>query len=143
MLVAMVHMHFSDRIDGKVTWYTWHSLAWRISFLLNLLESIWVFSSTDLISYLYSFLLHSLLSYGKNTSTEKISCWKCATLWCTFVKHLWSLQQLILKGCEKKYCSFCQQEALHECKGYMESRAPTHTVESIFTNLYIVYRYYM
>lgn len=74
MLVARVDMHFSDRIDGKVTGCTWHSLAWRISFLLDHFDSAWVFSSTGWVYCLYSFLLNSILcSWKKNASSNWIS----------------------------------------------------------------------
>lgn len=65
MLVAMVHMHFFDRIDGKATGCTWHSFPWRISFLLDHFDSVWLFSSTGLVSSLHSFLLNSILCSWK------------------------------------------------------------------------------
>lgn len=65
MLVAMVDMHFSDRIDGKVTGCTWHSLVWRISFLSDHFDSAWLFSSTGLVYCLTLFYWIVFFALGR------------------------------------------------------------------------------
>lgn len=141
--VAMVHVQFSDRIDGKLTAHTLHLLAGRILFLLEPFESLWLFFlyRLNFLSLLFLTEYCSLLMVKMHPAIESRPLWKGTTLRCTFSKYLLHLQQVNFDRfwkIVKKYCSFCQQEVFHECQSSTDNRAWIHAVPRIFTTLYII-----